>query len=660
MEELQIRTEKDFDEHFESLEPPKKSCIDVAKSYFYHNFGLRRLFPFATILKGYNLANFLLDVSAGISEGIMGIPQGMSYAILAGLPAVHGLYNNLLYPIPYLFLGSSKHASIGVSAIEAILIKDTVSSLLGHYEGSENTQDRMRVSFAMSTAVGIILVVLRIVKFGVVAEFISDSALSGFMSASALIILISQLPACLGISVDSSQTLVKIYEILSQLNDVKWEAIVISISTLCCLFVVRLFNNKFCFTRVILKIPGPLLVIVLSIIFSHFLNLDQVIDTVGDIPKGLPNFTLPWELVDPYEFRNILTASVPASIMLYVIHVSIVRSYAREKDYSVDAQQELFSLGITNLFGGFFSCFPNATSLSRTSVVAAANSQTPLHGVVNSFLLLLTILWLTPIFRPIPMATLSAVVIFGVYSMIKISKLKHLRTNEPIDSAVWVVTFILTLCVGTMVGVVSAMILSVLWLLQQISRPDCKHLGKIPGTCIYRSVEGFPSAVPFPGISILSFSAPLTFANAEFVEKKIEKTIGLSNDNTTIFTGCCRPKKNKGLEDQSEVPKIDELSETENSDCESRPPPIPKWRHCVIIDASSWVRVDYTGICTLDRLRITLEKENVLFLFCNWSNPARNNLRRSKFFERLNSEYCFLSLDMAVCFAWQEMTSIPN
>lgn len=615
---------------------------------------LQSTVPLQEVLRNYKLSYLLPDLFTGVSEGVMAIPQGMSYALLARLPPQFGLYVNLIYPLVYMIFGTGRHVAVGVSAIEDLLLGESVTRVISERERLEDIaltkslandpktspeahatlletastnetllmESRIAVSIGMSVCVGMVFALMRILQAGLLADLLAVPVLSGFSTASAFLVGTSQLKHVLGLSIPAYvedgefKLLRQWWYCITHIYEANWVSIVICLSSICILAICKIFNKRY-FKSI--PIPGPLLVVIIFTALSAGLSLESSagIKVVGVIPSGFPSprapqFTTSFAVItdggEPMVMhRNVflmmLREALALTAMFFVIHISIAKTITQQKKtYHIRPDQELVALSCCNFVGSCFQCFPNATSLSRTCVVSSAGGFTQLHQISNALVLVFTLSFMTPLLYALPTAVLGAVVLFGVYGMLDFREFIRLAKIGGLDVMLWLVCFLITIIFGAMEGILASILLSLLWLLRKTARPACCVLGRLPETFIYRNVKRFPMAVEEEGIRILRFDASLNFSNSDFFESRVLH----------------------GLLPSTQV---------------------------VIMDGSSINDLDVTAIRMLERLVETLREKGMLLLFANWKGPMRDFLQKASFYDVLPPEHCFLSIPDAVFWA---------
>eukprot|EP00923_Selenidium_pygospionis_P039740 GHVN01068972.1.p1 GENE.GHVN01068972.1~~GHVN01068972.1.p1 ORF type:complete len:987 (+),score=111.58 GHVN01068972.1:101-3061(+) len=626
----EMKTEQDMRDQFAEGNKPSvnraKQGWLLGKKWAAHNWHPTRFFPIYKVLKGYKKGFILPDMVTGLSEGCMAVPQGMSYAMLANLDPIYGLYCGLIYPPIYLIFGTSPQCSFGVSAIEAVLVAESIDSTIG--EGAPK-EFRLAATLLLTAIMGSIFLAMRLANLGLLADFLADPVLSGFSTASALVIASKQFKYLFGIDeVQSNWMVVQWWELVSNIHRTNWLALILGVGSIIVLVFFKWLNKRVEALRHF-PIPGTLVCIIISTFISWVFKIDQPpldVDVVGFIPAGLPRFTWPWSFTyptrdppdQPYEYTlgplglQLLPNALALCFIYFVIHISTTKTIAKLNGIKLDNDQELVAMGIANFVGSLISCFPNATSLSRTSVNHSIGVQTVLHNAPYSALMLLTLLVLTRALYHLPMTILAAIVIVGVWSIMDFKCAERLWRLGGVDFWIWLTAFLVTSIFGAMAGVIGSVALSIIWLLKKSARPTAAILGRLPGTTVYRSLKRFPMAIEYSGIKIFRFDASLNFSNADFFEDKIKL-----------------------------------LAQSENR------------LKVLVIDASSINDLDVTAVAMFDRVYQFYSKQYVQILFANWKGPMREFLEKAEFYDIIPEFHCFLSLHDAVLHARMLLASDP-
>ncbi|HLT19648.1 MAG TPA: sulfate permease, partial [Thermomicrobiales bacterium] len=468
--------------------------------------------PAARWLPRYRRRDLSADLSAGFMLTILLIPQSMAFALLAGLPASSGLYAATVPAIIYAIFGSSRHVNVGPAAIISLLTFAAVSTV-----AEPGTAQYISYAMLLMLMVGVFQLALGLARAGFIARFFSQAVLSGFTSAAAILISLTQLENLLGLDIDDDGTPVEtLIEVARKLGTLHAETAALGLGSLAVLvayrhLIPRLPGNLLLIAA---RFPAPLVLVAGGTLLVWGLGLDDAgVSIVGDIPRGLPRAAMP-------EFeRDAMLALAPGALTIvflgYVQSISIARTIAaREKDV-IDANQELYALGLANVGGAFFSGFPVTGSFARTAVNYQAGARSQISGLVAAGFIILTLVLLTPVFYYLPNAVLAATIIMAVSGLVNIREARHYFNVRRLDGLTVAVTFVATLIVGVEWGVIVGLVFSLAVFIWRSTQPHAIEVGYVELEDSFGSLERHPEAVTFPNTLILSIAAPLYFANVE-------------------------------------------------------------------------------------------------------------------------------------------------
>lgn len=484
----------------------------------------RQWLPALVWLKAYNRRSFTEDLLASVIVAIMLIPQSLAYALLAGLPAEMGLYASILPLIVYALLGTSRVLSVGPVAVMSLM---TAAAL-----GSLGLSPDQYVVAAMTLALiaGALLTTLGVLKLGFVANFMSHPVVTGFITASALIIALSQVQHLLGIS-SQGYTLVELlpslWESAGRINTL---TALLAIPTLFWLFwsrkgVARLLAGLGVSqtSAVMMGRVSPVVAVVITTLITWWWGLDsQGVATVGVVPAGLPHFTMP--SFDPELLRLLLGPAVLIATIGFVESISVAQGLAAKRRERVDPDQELVGLGAANIATSFFGGFPVAGGFSRSVVNFDAGAATPAAGLFAALLMAIATLLFVPFLVYLPKATLAATIVAAVWSLVDFSILKHAWSYSKADFLAVFVTIVLTLISGVEIGVASGVLVSLLVHLYKTSRPHVAVVGEVPGTQHFRNVSRH-DVETYESILSIRIDESLYFANTRYLEDIIYSMI---------------------------------------------------------------------------------------------------------------------------------------
>ncbi|KAJ6987032.1 sulfate transporter 4.1, chloroplastic [Populus alba] len=457
---------------------------------------------------------FQPDLMAGLTVGVMLVPQAMSYAKLAGLHPIYGLYTGFIPIFVYAIFGSSRQLAIGPVALVSLL----VSNVLG---GIVNSSDELYTELAILLAfmVGILECIMALLRLGWLIRFISHSVISGFTSASAIVIALSQAKYFLGYDIVRSSKIVPLIKsIISGAHKFSWPPFVMGSCILAILLVMKHLGKSRKQFR-FLRAAGPLTAVVLGTLFVKMFHPSSI-SLVGEIPQGLPSFSFPKK----FEYAKSL---IPTAMLITGVaileSVGIAKALAAKNGYELDSSQELFGLGLANIMGSLFSAYPSTGSFSRSAVNNESGAKTGLSGVVAGIIMCCSLLFLTPLFEYIPQCALAAIVISAVMGLVDYDEAIFLWHVDKKDFVLWIITSATTLFLGIEIGVLVGVGASLAFVIHESANPHIAVLGRLPGTTVYRNIEQYPEAYTYNGIVIVRIDAPIYFANISFIKDRLRE-----------------------------------------------------------------------------------------------------------------------------------------
>ncbi|PAN05169.1 hypothetical protein PAHAL_1G119400 [Panicum hallii] len=469
------------------------------------------------------------DLAAGITVGVMLVPQAMSYAKLAGLHPIYGLYTGFVPLFVYAIFGSSRQLAVGPVALVSLL----VSNVLG---GIVNSSSELYTELAILLAfmVGILECLMGLLRLGWLIRFISHSVISGFTTASAIVIGLSQIKYFLGYNVTRSSKIIPLIEsIIAGADQFSWPPFVMGSAFLAVLLIMKNLgksNKRLHFLRA----SGPLTAVVLGTIFVKIFH-PPAISVVGEIPQGLPKFSI------PRGFEHVLSLTPTAVLITGVAileSVGIAKALAAKNGYELDSNKELFGLGIANICGSFFSAYPATGSFSRSAVNHESGAKTGLSGIIMGIIIGSALLFMTPLFSDIPQCALAAIVISAVTGLVDYEEAIFLWGIDKKDFFLWAITFITTLVFGIEIGVLVGVGFSLAFVIHESANPHIAVLGRLPGTTVYRNTLQYPEAYTYNGIVVVRIDAPIYFANISYIKDRLrEYELNLPNSNRGLDVG---------------------------------------------------------------------------------------------------------------------------
>jgi len=490
---------------------------------------LSQYFPILDWGRSYRGSTFVNDGLAAVIVTIMLIPQSLAYALLAGLPPQVGLYASILPLVAYAVFGTSRALAVGPVAVISLMTAAAAGNL-----AVQGSPEYLAVAILLALISGVMLVVMGLFRLGFVANFLSHPVISGFITASGILIAVSQLKHILGVKVSGHNLLEIGGSLLQQAPGTNIPTLIIGGVSAAFLFWVR-GNMKPLFQKIGLKEKtatiasriGPVIAVVVAILAVAILRLDQNgVAIVGDIPKGLPPLTVP-----DFDFglwTSLLGSSFIIALIGFVESVSVAQTLAAKKRQRIDPDQELIGLGASNLAAAFSGGYPVTGGFARSAVNFDAGAETPAAGGFTAIGIALATLFLTPLLYFLPIATLAATIIVAVLSLVNIADIKEAWRYSKSDFAAMMATIFLTLLVGVEAGVFAGVILSIALFLYRSSRPHFAIVGQVRDTEHFRNIERHDVMTNDRLISI-RIDESLYFANARYLEDTIYE-LALGND----------------------------------------------------------------------------------------------------------------------------------
>lgn len=459
----------------------------------------------------YERENLRSDLAAGLTVGAMLVPQAMAYALLAGLPPEVGLYAATVPVVIYALFGTSRQLAVGPVAIVSLLTASALAPLV-----EEGSAGYLGAAALLALMVGVVHIVLGAGRLGFLVNFLSHSVLVGFTGAAAIIIGFSQAKHLLGISIERKDHFYEtVLEVGRNLGDTHSATLVLGVAALAALMILKRFAPR---------VPAALVVVVASILAVEVLDLqDDGVKVVGDIPDTLPAFGLP--SFDTSLMGNLAATAFVITIVGFMESIAVAKVYARRHRYSIDPNSELIGLGAANVAAGLFGGYPVTGGFSRTAVNDTAGARTPLASLVTAGIVLVTIAFLTPLFASLPNAALGAIIITAVTGLIDVAEMRHIAKVKRSDLISLGVAFLATLVLGIEIGILVAVVASMLVVFARMSMPHSAVLGHVDGTTSYRNVDRFPEANTIDGVRIVRIDAALSFVNAVNIKKLILKSV---------------------------------------------------------------------------------------------------------------------------------------
>ncbi|XP_024463147.1 sulfate transporter 3.1 isoform X4 [Populus trichocarpa] len=532
--------------------------------------GMQYFVPILEWAPRYTFEFFKADLIAGITIASLAVPQGISYASLASLPPIIGLYSSFVPPLVYAMLGSSKDLAVGTVAVASLLI----SSMLGK-EVNPNENARLYVQLALTATffAGVFQAALGLLRLGFIVDFLSHATIVGFMGGAATVVCLQQLKGILGLVRFTHGTdLVSVLRsVFSQTHQWRWESGVLGCCFLFFLVLTRYVSKrKPCFFWI--NAMAPMMSVIVGSVLVYLTNAEKY----GVQVEG----------------------------------VAVGRSFAMFKNYHIDGNKEMIAFGMMNIAGSCVSCYLTTGPFSRTAVNFNAGCKTAGSNIVMAAAVMVTLLFLTPLFHYTPIVVLSSIIIAAMLGLIDYEAAIGLWKVDKCDFIVCVSAYIGVVFGSVEIGLVIAVTISLLRMLLSVARPRTFLLGNIPNSMIFRSIDQYPIANNIPGVLILQIDAPVYFANANYLRERISRWI---------------------------YEEDEKLKSTGGSSLQY-----------VILDLSAVGSTDTSGISMFKEVKKNIDRRGLKLVLANPRSEVIKKLVKSKFIESIGQEWIYLTVGEAV------------
>ena len=442
------------------------------------------------------------------------VPQGMAYAMIAGLPVVYGLYAALDPQIDYVFVGTSRHLAVGPVAMDSLLVAAGLGGL-----ALAGTDRYIELALLLSVMMGLTQWAMGMLRMGFLVQFLSKPVISGFTSAAAILIGLNQLPHLAGVACErSNQVHVVLGHIMEAAASTHGLTLGVGIGAIGILTGLKVWAPK---------VPAALTVVLGSVAASWGVGLEaQGVQVVGHIPRGLPAAGLPsWELSD---VQTLLPVALTLALVAFMEAISVAKAVEERHDYDVDTNQELKALGMANVLGAVFQSYPTTGGFSRTAVTEQSGGKTPVTAWVAAAVVALTLVLLTPLFHHLPNAVLAAVVLVAVVGLVDMRFPRKLWNQDKWETGVLAITFLVTLFVSLPTGIGVGVSLALALWIRQMMTPHHAVLGNVHG--VHRNVARFQEAVVLPEVLVVRYDGALTFANQSHFKRTLQDWVTRKGD----------------------------------------------------------------------------------------------------------------------------------
>ncbi len=546
-----------------------------------------RLLPGIAVLRHYERRWLRGDVLAGITVAAYLVPQVMAYAVVAGLPAVVGLWASIGPLVVYAVLGTSRQLSVGPESTTALMTAAAVGALTAGDPGRYAA-----VAAALAIAVGLVCVLGWVGRVGFVADLLSRPVLVGYMGGIAMLMVVSQLGKITGMPIQGDSPLTEARYTLTHLSAVELPTLALSATVLALLLLGQRLRPRW---------PNPLLVMLLATVVVWVFDLQQQgIAVVGTIPEGLPAPGLP--NLDAGELRGLLLPALFIAVVGYTDNVLTARAFGTRSGTRIDPNQEFLALGVANVSSGLLQGFPVSSSGSRTVIGHSLGSRTQLYSLVALGVVLLTMFLFGPVLAAFPLAALGGVVAYAAVRLVDVPEMRRMARFRRSELYLALATFAAVVLLGVLQGIAVAVALSLVDLLRRVARPHDGILGYVPGVAGMHDIDDYADARMVPGLVVYRYDSPLFFANAEDFRRRALASVT------------------------------------------DAPWPVA-W---FLLNAEANTEIDLTAIDALEEVRATLADRGVVFAMARVKAELRSALRAGGFAQRVGEDRIFMTLPTAV------------
>jgi sulfate transporter 4 len=630
--------------------PSLAVIVSWIKAMFFSFFRITVWFPKLTKDQVYS------DCIAGLTVGVMLIPQSMSYADIAGLQYIYGMYSGLMPTLVYAFMGTSNQLAVGPVAMVSLLVNAGLEGQLdnlpqcniaGMKQNEACPEEYAKLAIILSLLVGIIQFGAGMCKAGFLVAFLGHPVVSGFTSGAAVIIGLSQMKYVVGYDIPKSQYVNDtLSNLFGSLKDTNYITCIFGVIWFTILFSLNTAAKKYPKNKVLklVKPLGPLIMCIAGILIMEFSDLNAKMSevdryyaredaathrrlggvsntstpkehfVVGEIPTGFPPWSADWSTAN---FGKLFLAAVGISIIGFMESISIAKALASKHQYKLIPGQELLAVGGANIIGACFSCYPVTGSFSRSAVNDSVGAQTPLSGMVTSGIMLLTLTCLTPLFKMLPKFCLAAIVISSVVNLFAWREAMHLWKVKKSDFILWMTAFLGTLFLGVMIGLGTAIMLSISIVIYEAVFPQIGILWNIAGTKYFRNIKQPEMGVFIPGILVLRLGGSLYFANVTYVRDQIFEHLEVFSKKITSVK-------------------------------------------YIVLDMTPVTTIDSSSIHALQDMLIELAQRDIQLVFANCGNRIVRTMQFAGFQQHVGAEWFLPETHLAVKYCIRHVAKIKK
>jgi SulP family sulfate permease len=551
---------------------------------------MKEYFPILEWLPNLSKKSIQNDFVAGLTVGIMLVPQGMAYALLAGLPPVFGLYAALVPQVIYAIMGTSRQLSVGPVAMDSLLVASGLAALK-----LSGINEYISMAIFLAFFMGLIQLVLGFLRMGFLVNFLSKPVISGFTSAAAIIIGLSQLKHLVGAPFESSNKIhLLLIEFIDKSSQIHLITLFIGLIAIAILVLLKKLNPS---------IPGALIAVILSSVWIKYFGENSGVSIVGVVPEGLPSFRLPE--IELINITKILPLALTLALISFMEAISVAKAIEEKKDYSINPNQELIALGASNIVGSLFQSYPTTGGFSRTAVNDQAGANSGLASIISAIVVGLTLLFLTPLFYFLPNTILASIIMVAVFKLIDFESPKKLWKSSKSEFYILLFTFFITLFIGIKEGIILGVLASLLLLVYRSTQPHVAVLGKIKGTDYFKDIDRFTQDIEtYESLLLLRFDEQIYFGNSQFFKEQLLERVNQKKGKLSV----------------------------------------------VILSSGGINYIDSSGMKILNEIVLTLKSKNIQFYIAGAIGPVVDSLFKSGVAKAIGSQHFFANTQQAFAY----------
>ncbi|KAJ8397051.1 hypothetical protein AAFF_G00011050 [Aldrovandia affinis] len=624
---------------------------------------LKERVPIFNWLPKYRLKKWLLgDMVAGLTVGILHIPQGMAFALLTSVAPIYGLYTSFFPVVLYMLFGTGRHVSTGTFAVVSLMTGSVVEQLVpvglnsSSAEAADIEAQRIGVASAVAFLSGIMMICMFGLQLGFLATYLSEPIVKAFTSGAAFHVTVSQLQSMLGLRLPRHTGPFSLFKtlasVLENLPDTNMAEFLISLVCLSVLVPVKEINMRF---RQRLRTPVPVeiltVIIATGVAYGSSLDSKYEVQIVGHIPAGFPRPRMP----ALHTLPEVAGDTVAITFVGYAVSVSLAMIYADKHGYSIHPNQELLAHGISNTVSSLFTCFPSSATLATTNILESAGGFTQLSGLFTSLVVLVVLLLIGPLFYFLPKAVLACINVSSLRQMfLQFQDLPDLWRVSKMDFVVWLVTWLSVVVLNVDLGLAIGVVFSMMTVICRTQRADCSVLGRASNTEIYRPIEQHSKCYEIPGVKILTYNGPIYYGNRSFFRQAVTRLLGLTPERIRSIE---KTRKKQERREREAIATVEAgvantsfssenefiQSETSNSEIQA-----------VLIDCSSVIFVDVAGARLFIQVCTECQKVGVRIYLSNCNESVLKILTSSGLMNYMSPQHIFVTVHDAVVYIQQQ------